>query len=449
MRNVKLHNNGREKSRNVKLHSNGRKKSRKYKKSRSTSWLIILIFIFVLLILLIGLLKYFLVKEEKELVEKISSHYNEFVHTKEEVNIYNKDEQIIGKLYNSSISLEDISIDKNTKYFKIKDFEDTYIKYDDVEVIDSLPIIDTRYKKYIVFNQNVVTNDKTTFYDNADNKVYEFYKSFDLPIIIKENDKYGVEFNNRLLYIKKYDVNEIKDNYNTDLNNSSGVGVLNYHAFYDETNPDEVAKCTTVICHSKAQFKTHLDYFKNNNILTLTMKEMEMYIDGKLQLPKSVLITIDDGPKTEHAVDMLTEYKMNATIFLVTSWVDESIYYKTDYIEFHSHSHDLHDVGVCPGGQGGAIKCLDRNTLLEDLRQSREDLNGSAVFCYPFYEFNNYSISVLKEAGFTMAFMGQVPTYYGYKLAEVGCDKFRIPRFVIVNYTTIEDIDNYFNEIKN
>ena len=48
-----------------------------------------------------------------------------------------------------------------------------------------------------------------------------------------------------------------------------------------------------------------------------------------------------------------------------------------------------------------------------------------------------------------MAFMGQVPTYYGYKLAEVGCDKFRIPRFVIVNYTTIEDIDNYFNEIKN
>ena len=87
MRNVKLHNNGREKSRNVKLHSNGRKKSRKYKKTRSTSWLIILIFIFVLLILLIGLLKYFLVKEEKELVEKISSHYNEFVHTKEEVNI--------------------------------------------------------------------------------------------------------------------------------------------------------------------------------------------------------------------------------------------------------------------------------------------------------------------------------------------------------------------------
>ena len=83
------------------------------------------------------------------------------------------------------------------------------------------------------------------------------------------------------------------------------------------------------------------------------------------------------------------------------------------------------------------------------MRQSREDLNGSTVFCYPFYEFNNYSISVLKEAGFTMAFMGQVPTYYGYKLAEVGCDKFRIPRFVIVNYTTIEDIDNYFNEIKN
>ena len=428
----------------------------------SKKWRIRLIIIFsVLLVSLFGLLGYYLVKEEKEknrlenlrkekeLIEIITSSYNEFVRTKEEVSIYNSNEEIIGKLYSAEISLEEINIDKNTKYFKIKDFEDSYVRYEDVEVIENLSEVNQRYKRYIVFNQNIVTNDKTIFYDNDDNKLYEFNKSFDLPIIIKEIDKYGVEFNNRLLYIKKEDIKEVKDNYNTNVNNSSGVAVLNYHAFYDENVSSEVAGCTTAICHSKAQFKTHLDYFKDNNIFTLTMNELEMYIDGKLQLPKSVLITIDDGPKTEHAVDMLTEYKMNATIFLVTSWFDESSYYKTDYIELHSHTHDLHGGGQCPGGQGGAIKCLDRNILLADLKQSREDLNGSTAFCYPFYEFNNYSISVLKEAGFTMAFMGEVPTYYGYKLAEVGCDKFRIPRFVIMTHTTLSDIDKYFDEIKN
>ena len=40
-------------------------------------------------------------------------------------------------------------------------------------------------------------------------------------------------------------------------------------------------------------------------------------------------------------------------------------------------------------------------------------------------------------------------TYYGYKLAEVGGDKFKIPRFVIMTHTTMKDIDEYFNEINN
>ena len=73
-------------------------------------------------------------------------------------------------------------------------------------------------------------------------------------------------------------------------------------------------------------------------MLTLKMKEVEMYVDGKIRLPKSVLITIDDGGKTKDGIDLLTEYKMYATIFLVTSWFDPKDYYKTEFIELHSHS---------------------------------------------------------------------------------------------------------------
>lgn len=418
---------------------------------------IIIILLLIILISLFVVFGYYLYREnkekirlenlrkEQELIENINSHYNEFVITNEEVNIYNDKEEIIGKLYNSEISLDDITIDKDTKYFKIKEFDNAYIKYEDVSVIESLSFVNQRYKNYIVFNQNIVTTDVTIFYDEFDNKVYEFNVSFDLPIIIKDTNKYGVEFNNRLLYIKNDNVKEIKNNYNTSINNASGVAVLNYHSFYDENSYEERQECPTSICHSRAQFIQHLDYLKENNIFTLTAKEIEMYIDGKLQLPKSVYITIDDGVKTKHAVDLLTEYKMNATIFLVTSWAYEPNYYITEYVELHSHTHNLHNPGVCPGGQGGAIKCLNRETLLEDLRQSREDLNGSTVFCYPFYEYNNYSISVLKEAGFTMAFGGE----YGDMLVKVGMDKFRLPRFVITTGTTMYSLDNYFKRIKN
>ncbi len=384
---------------------------------------------------------------KKDSLTQIQNHYNSYVKTNKEAKLYDKNGNELGEIGNGvELTLVESKITKDTKYFEISDFEGYYIKWEDVDVIEELSSVDNRYKNYIVFNENIVTNDITSFYDKEDNLIYKLNESFDLPIIIKDDDRYGVEFNNRLLYIKKDEVVDVKDNHNTDLHNASGVGVLNYHAFYDANNAEEKANCPSEICHSTAQFKTHLDFFKENNIFTVKMEELEMYIDGKLQLPKSVAITIDDGDRTKYAVDMLTEYKMNATIFLITSWYDAKNYYVTDYIELHSHSHSMHDYGDCPTGQGGGIQCLPESEIQEDLRLSREALGGSTVFCYPFYEYNEYSIEQLKKAGFTMAFIGE--SNNSDNLVHVGSDKFRLRRFVIVTYTTMTDLSNYFGQIK-
>lgn len=391
-------------------------------------------------------------KEEKNKVaieKDIKSHYNEKVITNKETVIYDKDGHEIGKIGNGvGLLLDDFEITKDTINFKLKDFEDSYVSYKDVDKIDKLDSYSDRYKKYIPFNINIKTNDKTSFYDEEDNLVYTFNKTFDLPVIIKDDDKYGVEYRDRLLYVKKDDVLEEVENKNTDKGNSNGVAVLNYHFFYDDSDPD--SNCREEICASKTQFKTHLDYFKENDIFPIKMHELELYMDGKLRLPKSVLITIDDGGRTDVGIDTLEEYKMDATIFLITSWYNPKEYRKSDYIEFHSHSHDLHNGGKCPGGQGGEIKCLPREDILADLKQTRELLNGTTAFCYPFYEYNSYSEELLKEAGFTMAFIGEVyrAPYGKYKLAEVGGDKMKIPRFVVVNYTTMSEFSLYFNEIK-
>lgn len=431
-------------------------RTNKKRKKRIKPYAILLI---IIVLLILGLIIYKVLSnnnkiklkiKEQETIEMIKNHYQETVITNKETDLYDSEENKIGKINESVIiSLEDTNIDINTKYFKIKDFEDTYIKYEDVDPSEETITLDDRYLRYIPFNQNIKTKDKVSFYDKSDNYLYTINKSYEFTIIIKDNNRYGVEFNDRLLYIKNEDVENIYDNHNTDSLNSNGVAVLNYHFFYDENDPEDAKGCNEAICHSKAQFKTHLDYFKENNIFTVTMDELEMYMDRKLQLPKSVLITIDDGGRTKVGVDMLTEYKMNATIFLVSSWYDPSTYYKTDYIELHSHSHNMHNGGKCPGGQGAEIKCLPKETILDDLAASRNALNNTRAFCYPFYEYNDYSMNLLKEAGFTMAFIGEVPTYYGYKLAEVGGDKFKIPRFVIMTHTTMKDIDEYFNEIKN
>ena len=378
---------------------------------------------------------------EKDIVKKITSHYNEYVKTNDEVKIYDKNGNetgLIGK--DVELNLDEIEITSDTKYFKIKDFDDEYyVKYQDVDKIDALTLYSSRYKSYILFNENIVTNDKTSFYDENNNLVYTFNKSFDLPIIIKGDNRYGIEFNNRLLYVKKDEIKETKENNNTELKNANGVPVLNYHFAYE----DDDKTCNQVICHSASQLKEHFSYIKDNNFFTPTMKELEMYIDKKLQLPqKSVVITFDDGWRADVARKYVDEYKINATLFLITSWYDKE-QFESEYFEIHSHGDNIHNGGLCSGGQGGEIKCMDHDKLLTDLKTSREKLDGSTVFCYPFYEYNDYSIKVLKEAGFTMAFAGE---YAGGKTKVTpGIDKFRLPRWVIVNYTTKKQFISYVN----
>ena len=106
----------------------------------------------------------------------------------------------------------------------------------------------------------------------------------------------------------------------------------------------------------------------------------------------------------------------------------------------------MHNTGDCPNGQGGGIQCLSEEKIQEDLKTARDLLNQTTYFCYPFYEFNDYSIKMLKEAGFTMAFAGE--SSRSDNLIKVGGDKFRLPRFVIVDYTTLNDLKKYFNQMK-
>ena len=280
----------------------------------------------------------------------------------------------------------------------------------------------------------------TWLFDEDNKLVYTFPVSFDLPIIINKKDMYGVEFNGRLLYVKSEDVLEVKDNNNTTRTNTKGIAVLNYHFFYDTSVSGDAEKCNQTICLSTTNLKKHLDYIKDNNVFTPSMKELEMYIDGYIQLPKSVVLTIDDGWRAGIGSNIMAEYELNATIFLMSKFYDPKNYWN-EYIEVHSHGYDIHNQGVCPGGQGGAIKCLEKSLLLEDLKASQDKLNGTTVFCYPFYEYNDYSIEVLKEAGFTMAFGG-----YGeaskYRVSP-GMNKYKLPRYVIYSSTSVNQIKNY------
>ena len=52
---------------------------------------------------------------------------------------------------------------------------------------------------------------------------------------------------------------------------------------------------------------------------------------------------------------------------------------------------------------------------------------------------------MVKEGGFKMAFICESGS--SDNLVHVGDDKFTLRRFVIVTYTTINDLENYFGQI--
>lgn len=376
------------------------------------------------------------IKNEK-LLKKINSHYSDVIEISKDTNFYElKDSKYIklgsvskGEKFN--LEKEDITLE--TKYFKLKDLG-YYVSWEDVKKSDVVSSKSDRYKKYLLFNENLVAKDGSKLYREG-KLVYTIDKSFEEEIIIKDDTGYFIEYLGELLFINKEDVLEVKPVNNTDLEEVSGVPVTVYHFIY--LNGDN--SCNEMICHSENQIKEHFTYLNNNSFFTINTTELRYYLEGKVRLPKkSILITIDDGARAWNFIPILEEYKINATLFLISGWY-ETARFESDYLELASHTHLLHTPGVCSGGQGSPLKCMNMAELVADLKLSRDTLNGTEAFCFPFYEYNNHGIEALKQAGFKMAFIG------GYRKAKRGDDLYKIPRIPLTRNTTISQYANYIN----
>ncbi|MEG0826127.1 MAG: polysaccharide deacetylase family protein [Bacilli bacterium] len=375
-----------------------------------------------------------IVENDLIIVEKISKHYNTYVKTIKETylytlnnNIYNE-KGVIGK--NVEITLSQQQINPDTLYFHIEQL-DAYIKYEDVTPILNISLKDETYKKYIVFNQNILTKSPTSFYDQK-GLVYKLNESFSLPIIIKETDRYYIEYNNNLLYVLKENVESLVDINNTQEKVRDNIRTLAYHFVYKKGE-----KCLNkYICHSDIQFIEHMKYINSNNYFSLKMKDLALFLDSKIRIPeKSIVITLDDGYLLKNAIEILENYKVNATYFIVTSWNDVSNI-KSDFVEFHSHTDNMHNNYKCPGGnQGSQLLCDNKQKIIEDLKISQSKLNNSKIFCYPFYDYNNYIINILKYLGFKMAFVGENNEQ---GLSNKNTNKMRLPRMTISSYTTMK-----------
>lgn len=368
----------------------------------------------------------------KEEVKEVIYNYNTYVKTKVDTKLYNKKKEKVGNISKDTYITLDDSYNIKEGYSKLKDV-DYYVAYKDlahteVEILENDEY--KNYKNYVPFNEKIITNNTHKLYLN-DNNYFTLNEKGEYEVIIKDDDKYGFNFNDHLVYINKTDVKEVVTTENN-LDHTDAIAVLNYHFTIDPNSP-EGSECRQSICMSQTQVEEQIKYLKDNNFYAASMEDFYLFMNNKIQLPKkTVLITIDDGWYLARMITILEKYQMNASLFLIGSLASPTDY-ASPYLEIHSHTWDMHTPGVCRGTHGGGLLCLDEQTILDDLKKSKESLNNTEFFCYPFYEYNSRAINLLKQAGFKMAFAG------GEKKAKLGDDLFKIPRFTLGNYTTLNE----------
>ncbi len=205
------------------------------------------------------------------------------------------------------------------------------------------------------------------------------------------------------------------------------VAILGYHDFTPDTTQNEMQISTD-------NFKKQMHYLKKHHYHTLTLKEMECFMNKTCKIPrKSVLITMDDGYQSNYnlAFPILKEYDFNATVFYIGVNYKEKNYTfmnkdtikmakdKYPNIEFASHTYNLHEVNDY---------MLDFDTINKDFKKQNEVLKTSYL-AYPYGHVSDNFIKALEKNNYALAFT------FGpgkeHRKAKQTDDKYRIPRLNI------------------
>lgn len=203
----------------------------------------------------------------------------------------------------------------------------------------------------------------------------------------------------------------------------SGLPILMYHYFYDESKGETGKDSNWMEIHS---FENQLSYLKENNYYFPTWNEVADFIDGKIDLPeKSVVITIDDGHSSlfDLAYPVINKLEVPVTSFIITSKTGGTRFknYKSKYITYQSHTDSMH-TGGCEGGHGGLFRCISYEKGLADLNKSISILNTSDALAYPYGDVTDRTLEIMKASKFKVA----VTTKYGK--VKKGMDKLELPR---------------------
>ena len=186
------------------------------------------------------------------------------------------------------------------------------------------------------------------------------------------------------------------------------VPILLYHNFVTtvpETDPDNFNYINT-----PESFEENIKTFLENGYTIISMKELALADNGKIELPsKPIVITFDDGyySNYEYIYPILKQYSVKASIFIVTDnigqemdgikylgWEECLEMQNSGLIEIGSHSkkhvfYDKHPVRELRDDVKASYEQIENHLGKQDLK----------IFAYPYGAYTAETVKILKNNG--------------------------------------------------
>lgn len=189
---------------------------------------------------------------------------------------------------------------------------------------------------------------------------------------------------------------------------------------YHRVAPDS-GRCLPELTVSPQRFKSHLDWLKRHDYVTIGPGDLDQFRRGEGSIPpRAVMLTFDDAHEAlvEHVFPLLLEYDFRATVFVVTGclgktnewdmaegWgpfplmtAEQIRIWASRGMEFGAHSRTHRDLRRLAG--------VDLEREVAGSREDLEDLLAQPVpaFAYPF-GFQNPQVVEEVHRNYRLAFL--------------------------------------------
>ncbi|MFD0696962.1 polysaccharide deacetylase family protein [Paenibacillus sp. GCM10027628] len=177
--------------------------------------------------------------------------------------------------------------------------------------------------------------------------------------------------------------------------------VLNYHSIGIEPgNP--------YVLHPDA-FARQMKYLAAHHYTPISLSDFALMLEKKKVVPRRpVLLTFDDGyvDNYELALPLLRQYGFPAAVFVLPGNIGHENYLSWPQIkEMLAAGWEVQPHSMTHPHLPQLTAAQQREEITESRRQIEAQLGTTAdIFAYPYGEYNEETLAILKEAGFRYSF---------------------------------------------